>query len=232
MTPQKAQEVIDTIIGQIFGYKNPFTLDQFQQKFAFDVRLPSQVSDSTTGEITWAQSVNPSKFIKMENAWKMFEANDGLSPTQQLNSIEDVLGAWGKVNLTATERYLDSINISQSDNIYSCDSVYRSQDCHKSINVVFSDCAIDSEYVGAVQRSHTLTYSLRVEDSNTTSNSFAISWSGNITNSFFIHDCKDMQDSMFCSHISGKRFCIANMQYEEADYLRIKDIVTRWILTQ
>ena len=232
MTPQQAQEVIDTIIGQVFGYKNPFTLDQFQQKFAFDVRLPSQVTDATTGALTWAQSTNPHKFITMENAWARFEENDGLLPTQPIQSIEDVLAAWSKVNLTATERYLDSINVSQSDNIYSCDGIYRSQDCHTSKKVLFSDGAIDCEYSAAVQRSHTLTYSLRVEDSNTTSNSFAISWSGNVTNSFFIHDCKDMQDSMFCSHISGKRFCIANMQYEEAEYMRIRDMVARWILTQ
>ena len=39
MDSQQAQAVIDTIIGEIFGFKNPFTLEQFQQKFAFDVRL-------------------------------------------------------------------------------------------------------------------------------------------------------------------------------------------------
>ena len=232
MTSQQAQDVIDTIVGQVFGYKNPFTLEQFQQKFAFDVRLPSQVVDATTGQITWAQSVNPAKFIKMDNAWKMFEENDGLLSTMQLNGIEDILTAWSKVNLTATERMLDSINVSQSDNIYGCDGVFRSQDSHDSKNIVFCDAANDSEYVAAGQRSHTLTYALRIEDSNTTSKSFAISWSKNITNSFFIHDCGDIQDSMFCSHITNKRFCIANMQYEEAEYMRLRDIVIRWILTQ
>lgn len=232
MDSQQAQAVIDTIIGEIFGFKNPFTLEQFQQKFAFDVRLPSQVTDATTGEITWAQSVNPSKFITMEHAWKMFEENDGLYPPQQLNGIEDVLAAWGRVNLTATERKLESINVFGSDNIYNCENVYRSQDCHKSKNIVFCDGTNDSEYTAASQRSHTLAYSMRVEDSNTTSRSFAVSWSKNITNCFFIHDCGDMQDSMFCSHITNKRFCIANMQYDEAEYRRIRDMVIRWILTQ
>ncbi len=232
MTSNEAQTVIDTIIEQIFGFKNPYTLEQFQQKFAFDVRLPSQVTDATTGEISWAQSVNPSKFIKMDNAWKMFEANDGLLPAQQLMGIDDILSAWGKVNLTASERYLDSLNVSQSDNIYTCENVYRSIDCHRSKHIVFCDCAIDSEYVAAVQRSHTLSYALRIEDSHSTSKSFAVSWSNNVTNSFFIHDCKDMMDSMFCSHITNKRFCIANMQFEETEYMRLRDIVARWILTQ
>jgi hypothetical protein len=232
VTSQQAQEVIDTIIGQIFGFKNPYTLDQFQQKFAFDVRLPSQVTDATTGQITWAQSVNPNKFIKMDNAWKMFEANNGLLPTEKLTGIEDILSAWSKVNLTATERQLDSVNVSQSDNIYGCDGVYRSLDCHDSKNVVFCDAANESEYVAASQRSHTLSYVLRADDSNTSSKSFGVSWSQKVTNSFFIHDCGDIQDSMFCSHITNKRFCIANMQFEEAEYMRLRDIVVRWILTQ
>lgn len=232
MTPTQAQEIIDTIVGQVFGFKNPYTLDQFQQKFAFDVRLPSQVTDATTGKVTWAQSTNPNKFITMDNAWAMFEQNDGLLPAVQLNSIEDILAAWGKVNLTATERYLDSVNVAQSDGVYGSDGVYRSQDVHDSKNVLFSDGATNCESVAAIQRSHTLTYSLRIEDSNTSSNCFAVSWSKNITNSYFIHDCGDMQDSMFCSHITNKRFCIANMQYEEAEYRRLRDIVARWILTQ
>lgn len=232
MTDQQAKEALDAIVGQIFGYKNPYSLEQFQQKFAFDVRLPSQVTDSTTGEITWAQSTNPVKFIKMENAWKMFEANNGLLTSQPLNTIEDILGAWSKVNLTATERHLDSTNVSQSDNVYGCDGIYRSQDVHDSKKLLFCDGVLRSELTAASQRSHALTYCLRAEDSKESSNSFAVSWSGKVTNSFFIHDCSNISDSMFCSHITNKRFCIANMQYEEAEYMRLRDIVARWILTQ
>lgn len=39
-----------------------------------------------------------------------------------------------------------------------------------------------------------------------------------------------MQDSMFCSHMNSKRFCIANMQFEEAEYKQIRDMVVRWVL--
>ena len=58
-----------------------------------------------------------------------------------------------------------------------------------------------------------------------------MSWSGNLTNCLFMHDTGDMQDSMFCTNIKGKRFCIANMQYDEAEYRRVRDFVVRWILT-
>ncbi len=70
-----------------------------------------------------------------------------------------------------------------------------------------------------------------IEDSGECSNSFGISWSGNITNCLFLHDTGDMQDSMFCTNISGQRFCIANMQFDEIEYKRLRDIVARWILT-
>jgi hypothetical protein len=38
-------------------------------------------------------------------------------------------------------------------------------------------------------------------------------------------------DCLFCSHLSGKRFCIANMQFEEEEYYKIKEQVVRWVLT-
>jgi len=46
-----------------------------------------------------------------------------------------------------------------------------------------------------------------------------------------MHDTGDMQDSMFCTNLKGKQFCIANMQFEEAEYRQLKDQVVRWILT-
>jgi len=230
MDTKIAQATLDKIIGQIFGYQNPFTLEQFQAKYAFDVRLPQQVTDSTTGEITWSQSPNPSKFITVSNTWKMEEFWEK-RPKRELKSIEDIIAAWNEINLTATERYLDSINVAESDNIYSSENVYRSQDIHGSKNVLFGDGVIDSEFVVAGQRSNTLSYCARVEDSTSCSNSFSVIWSKKIVNSFFIEDCGDMYECMFCSHTSNKKFCIANMQFEEAEYRVLKDMVIRWILT-
>jgi hypothetical protein len=220
MTTAAAQKLLDKIVGQIFGYQNPLTLEQFMQKFTFDIRLPQPVIDSTDGTQTWAQSTNPARFVKLKNARSIelggaSAKTDYLRPKRPLNSIEDILAAWNEINLTTTERYKDSLNISESDNIYYSENVYRSQDIHKSKNILFSDGVNGCEFVAAGQRSG---------NSN-------ISWSGNITNCFFMHDTGDMQDSMFCTNIKGKRFCIANMQYEEAEYNQIKDIVARWILT-
>lgn len=226
MTDHQAKQMLDKIVGQVFGYKNPFSLEEFAQKYAFDVRLPSQVTDATTGEPTWVQSINPTKFIKFENVPKQ----EWTPATKKPESLEDILKAWDQINLVATERQIDSTNVSQSDNVYASENVYRSLDTIRSKNILFSDGATDCEYVAMSQRSNTSTYCLRLEDSKECSGSFSVSWSGKIVNSFFIHDCFDMYESMFCSHIFSKRFCIANMQFEEAEYRKLKDMVIRWIL--
>lgn len=231
MDAAKAKEVLDKIVGQVFGYQNPLSLDQAINKFAFDIRLPQQVYDSTTNKPTWAQSTNPTKFITMQNAWDKQDAGGWDMPKKPLNNIQDILTAWNDVNLTATERFIDSTNVTESDNTYFSENVYRCLDVHRSKNIILSDTVQDSEFIAASQRSHTSSFCIRLEDSKECSNSFSISWSGKITNSFFLHDCSNMQDSMFCSHLSGKRFCIANMQFEEAEYMRLREVVVRWILT-
>lgn len=232
MTKKEAQETLNKIMSQITGYENPYSLEDFLKKFAFDVKLPLAVNDSTTGEETWALSPNPTKFITIENARMRTEVDDWMLPKRQFNDIEDVLSAWNEINYTTTQRQIESANISECDNVYNSQNVYKSQDVHRSKNILFSDAALDSEYAAAVQRSNHITYSARVEDGNYTTKSFSISWSGKITNCLFIHDCYDMYESIFCSHIRGKKFCVANVQLEEKEYYDIKKKIIHWMLTQ
>lgn len=236
MNAKEAQQLLDTIIGQVFGYKNPLTLEQFMSKFTFDIRLPQQVTDSIDGSITWAQSTNPTKFVKMENARGLEIAGASadtnyLRPSRPLHDIKDILAAWNEINLTTTERYDTSLNVAESDVIKRSENVYRSNDIGDSKNVLFSDGVYRSEYMAACQRSSDSMFCVRLEDSGDCTNCFNVAWSGNLTNCFFMQDTGDMEDSMFCSNLSGARFCIANMQYEEAEYKKIKDQVARWILT-
>jgi len=236
MTTAEAQQVLNKVVGQVFGFQNPFSLEQFMQKFTFDIRLPQPVNDITDGSTTWAQSTNPTRFIKMKNArgYEVAGASaktDYLRPKRPLNSIEDIMAAWNEINLTTTERYMDSLNVSESDNIYYSENVYRSQDIRKSKNILFSDGVGGCEFVVASQRSGDSTFCIRIEDSGDCTNCFNVSWSGNLTNCFFMHDTGDMQDSMFCTNLKGQRFCIANMKYEEAEYNQIKNMIARWVLT-
>ena len=230
MDEVKAKEILDKIVGAVFGYQNPLTLEQAREKFAFDVRLPQQVNDAISGEACWASSVNPASFITMDNAREHNKDTEWMEPRIPINSIEDIIGAWAKVKYMTANRQIDSINIAQSDTIYNSENVFRSCDITNSKNVLFCDSVKDLEYVVAVSRSQTSTFCIRVEDSQLCSNSFNVNWSAKVTNSYFIQDCYDVVDCMFCSHIAGKKFCIANMQYDEAEYRRIKEMVVRWVL--
>jgi hypothetical protein len=236
MTTHQAKEILDNIVGHVFGYQNPLSLEDFMGKFTFDVRLPQQVTDAVDGKPTWAQSTNPTKFMRMSNARNAelggaSPKTDYLRPKRAMNSVEDILAAWNEINFTTTERYKDSLHVTESDNIYNSENVYRSQDIHRSKNILFSDGVADCEFVAAGQRSGRSTFCIRIEDSGECTNCFSVSWSAKLTNCLFMHDTADMQDSMFCTNIKGKRFCIANMQYEEGEYKRIRELVICWILT-
>ncbi len=234
MNDQLAKEIVDKIIGQVFGYQNPYDLEQVLQKFAFDVRLPQQVFDAFDNQPTWAQSTNPTRFVTMEHSMGGINGKeDWRQAKRPINSMDDIMAAWNEINYMTTERQLDSINVAQSDNVYSSENVYRSQDINQCKNIVYCDSLAQGgcEYVLASQRSANSTFCIRLEDSGKCANSFSVQWSNSITNSFFISDAKDLQDCMFCSHVTTGRFMIANMQFEEAEYMKIRDMVIRWILT-
>lgn len=229
MNATLAKEILDKVVGAVFGYQNPLTLEQAMEKFAFDLNLPQQVYDSTTGQPTWASSVNPTRFITMENSLKRAEIDEWMLPKQQLSSIEDMLTAWSETNYTTTERQIESIGIAESDSVNNCENIYRSALLRQCKNMLFSRGCNDCEYVVAGSESKTSSFSIRVEDSQLVSNSFNVIWSAKVSNSFFIQDCYDVSDCMFCSHIAGKQYCIANMQFEKEEYERLKLEVIKWI---
>lgn len=231
MNKDQAKQILDAIVGRVFGYQNPLTLDQFVEKFTFDVRLPQPVKDMTDGSQTWATSTNPVKFVRMDKARDMSAHTDGMSPKRPVNSLEELLTIWSEVNYTTTERQIESINVGESDDIRTSENVFRSQNVYESKNIIYSDSIGESENIAASQRSFKCTNSIRVDDSQLVSNSFGITWCGKINNCLFMNDCGEMEDSMFCTNIGGKRFCVANMQFEEAEYRALREQVVRWILT-
>jgi len=229
MTHEDAQKILDDIIAQIFGYKNPWDLQAYMEKHAFDVRLPLRVNDFVTGNETWVTSINPTRFRNFSDMIK--EDKDLMQPKKDIKNIEDVLKAWEDTNWFASERQLKSLNILESDDIRGSENIFRSQDIMNSKNVLFSDGAHNTNNSASVQRANTVSYSARVEDSNNISNSFSVNWSTNVNNSLFIQDCADLYECMFCSHINSKEYCIANMQFEKEEYFKIKKMVLEWVLS-
>lgn len=230
MNEAQAKTILDETVGQIFGYQNPLSLEQAMTRFAFDVRLPQQVFDSISGEPTWVAALGQGRYMTMDEVRRRLHGTDELRPHRDMQSIDQVLGAWDEINYASAERQIASTNVAECDGVYHSDMVYRSIDVRKSKNILFSDGVDECDHVVAGQTSKKCAYSIRVEDSKNITASFNVVWSNKIKNSFFIQDCYDLEDCMFCAHLAGKRFCIANIQYSEADYRRIKDMMVRWTL--
>lgn len=231
MNEKVAKEILDKIVKQVFGVDNPLTLKQMVEKFTFDLNLPSKVIDSTDGSETWSSSSTATKFTKMDNARNNGNNFDGLYATQPIKDISDILAKWQHINLITTEFALDSINYAESDMVLESENVFHSTNIIRSKNVLFSDTISNSEFVFASYGSEQVTYCLRDEFSIRCTNSFGTTRSADLTNCIMMHDCGDMQDSMFCSNMKGRRFCIANMQFDEAEYRRLREQVVGWILS-
>lgn len=231
MTETKTLEIINKIFLMIFNSKNENSLAELLEKFAFDLKLPQPVQDSTTGETTWASSINPTKYITLKNMETKDITNGWMIDKRKLTSLQEIIDIWNSINLTTTERIYDSLEVSESDTIYGCEKVYRSTDCRQSKNIIFCDSCGTSEFLLACQRTASSQFCIRTDDSKNCSNSYSVICSNKISNSLFIQDCFDLHECMFCSHITSKRYCIANMQFEKEEYFEIKKAIIDWILS-
>ncbi len=230
MKDKEVVQKINLIFKNIFDKPCPFTIDEILSNFAFDIKLPQKIYDSFTSKETWAESINPTKFITQNNM-ELYEKQHGwILKKRKVNSLEDILKIWKKINFTTTERVYDSENVSKSDTIYKSENVYRSLDCRECKNIIFSDGCANSEYIIACQRTGGSNFCIRVDDSGECLNSYNVICSSQISNSFFIQDCKNLDECMFCSHISDKKFYIANMPFEKDEYYEIKKEIVNWIL--
>lgn len=232
MKDKEALNVVNKIFKSVFGRSNTFTLEEIMEKFAFDIKLPKEVYDTKTGEITYADSINSGRFITLSNMEREDSENGWMQEKQDITSIEELLSLWNNINYTTTERVYDSINVSKSDTIYGCENVYNSTDMSNSKNVIYSDSCGNCEYILCCGRSGSSNFCIRTDDSKNCLNSYNVICSNKIINSFFIQDCFDLYECMFCSHIASKKYCIANMQFEEEEYMEIKKMIIEFILTK
>lgn len=230
MHEKEAINVVNKVFENVFRQKNCYSLEEILAEFAFDVKLPQRVIDSTTGEETWASSINPTKFITQKNSENFNHGKGWMLKKREVNNLEEVIKLWKKVNFTTTERIYDSSNISQSDTIYRSENLYRCNDCIACKNSLYLDGGNKLEYCIASQRSGNCSFCIRVDDSGDCMNSYNVICSAKISNSFFIQDCNSLHECMFCSHISNRKYCIANMQFEKEEYFGIKKEIIDWIL--
>ena len=180
MNETRALEIADKIFKNVFDKNNPYSIEELLEKFAFDIKLPKQVNDSTTNEITWVDSINSGKFITNKNMIKRDETEGWMLPKKDINNLQELIDIWNSINLTTTERVYDSMNVVKSDTIYGSENIYRSTNCGNSKNIVFCDSCYECEYLLASQRSSNCNFCIRTDDSGNCSNSYSVLCSGKI----------------------------------------------------
>lgn len=231
MNDEKALDLVNKIFISVFNNKNNYNLEELLEKFSFDIKLPKMVNDSISNEITWADSIHSGKFITLANMEKKDITEGWMLKRKDFSNLQELIDIWNSINFTTTERVYDSINVIKSDTIYRCENVYRCTGCSDSKNIIYSDSCGHCEFLLASQRSFACTFCIRTDDSKNCSNSYNVICSNKIINSFFIQDCFNLNECMFCSHIANKKYCIANMQFEEEEYFEIKKTIISWILS-
>lgn len=231
MNDEKALDLVNKIFISVFNNKNNYNLEELLEKFSFDIKLPKMVNDSISNEITWADSIHSGKFITLSNMEKKDVSEGWMLKRKDFSNLQELIDIWNSINFTTTERVYDSINVIKSDTIYRCENVYRCTGCSDSKNIIYNDSCGHCEFLLASQRSFACTFCIRTDDSKNCSNSYNVICSNKIINSFFIQDCFNLNECMFCSHIANKKYCIANMQFEEDEYFEIKKTIISWILS-
>lgn len=231
MNDPKALEIVMQIFQFIFQEGVHKDLNEIYEFFAFDVKLPYFIHSSITGKETWAYSKNFEKYITMDELQERETEFGSVLPHQTIHSLDELFTLWKKINYVTTERAYDSENVLKSDLIYRSFNVYHSTNISDSKNIVFCNGLTECEYLLASSRSYRCMSSIRCDDSVDVTSSYAVICSNKISNSFFIQDCANLNDCMFCSHISNQRYCICNMQMEKEEYEMIRKAVVSWLLS-
>lgn len=230
MDDKKVKQISDYIFKDVFGQENPFSLTNFEKKFAFDIPFAVPVKCALSGVNTWSFSAEGDKIASQEAIADRFKKDEWMRKKKPLNSIEEIFKAWKEVNYLTGEKYINSKDVSRSDGVYNSSSVYQSVSVFDSKNIVFSYKIFDCNYMLASRDNSSCILGIRVKESIYCSSGFEVSWSHKVSRSMYIHNCFDLQECLFCSHLRTRKYCIANMQFEKEEYEKIKTIVVDWLM--
>jgi hypothetical protein len=232
MNQQKTQEIADYIFKDIFGRDNPYSLSQLQKKFAFDIPSATKTTCVFSGKDTWSFSAESKLIASQKAITERFKKDEWVRKKEPVNSMEELQRYWQEINYITGEKCINSKETSESDGIYSSAFVYKGVSIFDSKNIIFSYKLFDCNYILASRDSSSCTLGIRIKESIYCSSCFELSWSNKVSRSMFIHDCFDLYECLFCSHLRSKKYCVANMQFEKEEYFKIKEMVIGWILNQ
>lgn len=214
---------------QVFGVESLILIDDFERRLARNLKLPGRASCDVTG--VQVSTTRPFRRLISEDARRRRAMNDGfMQEQQQIDSFDDIQRNIKAINLFAGEQVIQSELIYESSHIYSSDRIYKCSNVQSSRNSALSVYCSQVEHAFGCENLVSSKQVLCGYDSRGLNKCFQCFDCVDCSDSLFISDCSNLKDCLFCYHIDGKQFCVANMQYSENEYLRIKDLVIDHIL--
>lgn len=202
-------------------------LDDFYQYYVCNKDLmPIEVQDYETKErLACTLRESQSKFISQQRLYDRWEKDEFMNESKSINNLTDLLNSYKLINYKLAPQNIESSEVVNSTHIHNASEILNSSYIYSSSKILFSTNLTECEYMAGSIGSLYCNFGARVFDSNKITDSFEISWSSTVSRSFFIHNAFNLKDCMFCSHITSKQYCIANMQYNKEDYMEIQKMI-------
>lgn len=229
---QVYQDIYQTVWKELFP-EGPYpSHEDFIRLFAARLALPQPHQTKSGATVYSSTEYGYQKFISQSEIAQLFENSDFLFPKTALTDLQETLGKVGEIMSFKGDRFQNSDLIQASDDIHSSSYIYESTHVYSSQKILYSYNMTQSEYQLASRGSKSCSFGVAIVDSGSVSNSFDVSWSAKCANCYFCHNAFDLRDCMFCFHISSRQYCIANMQYTEEEYRKIKSRLLNDYLVQ
>lgn len=233
MQDEQAKKIVNMISKDVFGRELGMSLDDIQRLLTNGIALPEVAECSRTGVPVYLYDPQPQHHIISEPAsMEQAKKNDWMQEKQPINTIDDFLRLWDEVNYMRGDKATESQDVAKSDSVISSHGVYMSTLIGNSKNILYSHGNFFSNYLLACRGNSSCNFGIRVFDSIYCSSSYEVRWSNKVTKSMFITDSLDLYECIACFGLRSKKYCVANIQFEKEEYMKIKAMIIDWIFEQ
>lgn len=230
MNDEQMLQIADQISEDIFGRKLNFSSEQIEKRLTAGITLPKVLTCSRTDVPVYIYDPQPEYTVLSEEAFRDQSAqNDWMIEKTDIKNIEDFLQAWKGAQFMDGSKSRESNDVTKSDSVASSEGIYMSSLIGNSKNILFSHNNFFSNYLLACRGNSSCNFGIRIFDSIYCSSSYEVRWSNKVTKSMFINNCLDLYECIGCFGIRSKKYCIANMQFEKEEYMKIKEMILDWI---
>lgn len=188
-------------------------------------------SPQKRGGVWVADGDKEEKFVNQQEVAEGYKKDGWMRSYTKMESMKEVLKKWTEINYVVASRQVNSVEIEESDGVYNSRGVYASSSIFDSKYIMGSRKLFDCGYLVGCRDDTACLVGAGVRESIYCSKCWEVSWSNKVSRSAFVHDCYDISECLFCSHLRSKKYCVANIQLDKEEYLKIKEMVKEWVIS-